>query len=58
MKTKRADVAEVTYSLVPMDRFDQHVMPQLLHQMSCQADPIFKEHLMVRRCRFNPCNPG
>ena len=32
--------------LVPEDRFDQHVLPQLLHQMSREADPGFKEQLM------------
>jgi hypothetical protein len=31
--------------LVPKERFDQHVLPQLLHQMSRVADPIFKELL-------------
>jgi len=32
--------------LVSKDRFDQHVLPQLLHQMSKVADPGFKEQLM------------
>jgi hypothetical protein len=32
--------------LVPKKRFDQHVLPQLLHQMSREVDPIFKELLI------------
>ena len=27
------------------DRFDEIVLPQLLHQMSQEADPVFKQHL-------------
>ena len=31
--------------LVPKERFDEHVLPQLLYQMSREADPVFKEQL-------------
>jgi len=31
--------------VVPQRGFDEHVLPQLLHQMSQEADPVFKEHL-------------
>ena len=33
------------FTFAPKDRFDKHVLPQLLHQMSRVADPVFKELL-------------
>jgi len=42
----RCMMLRAIFARVPMDWFDQHVLPQLLHQMSKVANPGFKDQLM------------